>query len=87
MSSGQFAIDAAYYQSLIGVLIWVVELNMVYITMDTSAMASMMVLLREDHLQQLYGIFAFLKCKHNAVIVFDHSEPDLDESAFQDEDW
>ena len=50
-------------------------------------MASMMELPREGHFQQLYRMFAFLKHKHNAVMVFDHSDPDLDESAFQDEDW
>ena len=55
--------------------------------METSAMASMMALPREGHLQQVYRMFAFLKCKHNSVMVFYHTEPDLDLSLFQDEDW
>ena len=41
------SIDAAYYLSLIGVLRWIVELNRVDITMETSTMASMMALPRE----------------------------------------
>ena len=32
-------------------------------------------------------MFSLLKCKHNVVIVFDHSEPELNKSAFQDEEW
>ena len=50
-------------------------------------MSSMMALPREGHLQQLYRIFAFLKCKHNYFMVFDHTEPDIDLSAFRDKDW
>ena len=81
------ASDAAYFQSLIGVLRWIVELNRIDITMETSAMASMMALPREGHLTQLYHMFSFLKSKHNAVMVFDPSEPDINESLFTDEDW
>ena len=44
------ASDAAYFQSLIGVLRWIVELNRIDICMETSALASMMALPREGHL-------------------------------------
>ena len=77
-------IDAAHYQSMIGVLRWIVESNRVDSAIETSAMASMMILPREGHLQQLYRMFAFLRRKHNDVVVFDHSEPDLEEPAIQD---
>ena len=63
-------IGAAYVQSLIGVLRYIVELNRVDITMKTSALTSMMALPREGHLKELYHMFALLKSKHNAVIVF-----------------
>ena len=36
--------DAAYFQSLIGVLGWIVELNRTDITMETSTLASIMAL-------------------------------------------
>ena len=32
-------------------------------------------------------MFTFLKSKHNAVMVFDHSEHKVDESMFHNEDW
>ena len=41
------ASDAAYFQSLIGILRWIVELNRIDICMETSALASMMALPQE----------------------------------------
>ena len=81
--------DAAYFQSLIGVLRWIVELelNIVDICMETSALASMMAMTREGHLAQVYRIFSFLGSHHNAVIIFDSTPPDTDHSAFTDKDW
>jgi hypothetical protein len=79
--------DASYYQSLIGILRWICELGRIDITMETSAMASMMAMPRKGHLEQLYHMFAFLKSKHNGCMVFDPSEPDIDESQFIREDW
>lgn len=78
---------ASYYQSLIGILRWITELGRVDITMETSAMASMMAMPREGHLEQLFHMFAYLKLKHNSSMVFDPTEPDIDESQFPCEDW
>ena len=78
---------ASYYQSLIGILRWIVELGRADICMETSAMASMMALPREGHLKVLFHMFAFLKMKHNGVMVFDPSEPNIDKSQFKHEDW
>jgi hypothetical protein len=80
-------VDAAYYQSLIGVLRWIVELGRVDITCEVSEMASMMALPREGHLDQVFNIFAYLKIKHNAEMVFDPSEPEIDDAIFPKEDW
>ena len=79
--------EAAYYQSLIGVLRWIVELGRGDICMEVSAMASMMALPREGHLDQLFHMFAFLKGNHNGVMVFDPTEPTIDELLFPDHDW
>jgi hypothetical protein len=43
---------AAYYQSLIGVLRWITELGWVDITMETSAMASIIAMPCQGHLEQ-----------------------------------
>ncbi len=79
--------DASYYQSLIGTLRWICELGRVDLTMETSAMASMMAMPRQGHLEQLYHMFAFLNTKHNGCMVFDPTVPDIDESLFVKEDW
>ena len=50
-------------------------------------MASMMAMPREGHLDQLFHMFGYLKIKHNAEMVFDPSEPDIDYSVFPAQDW
>ena len=46
-----------------------------------------MALPRFGHMMQLYNIFAYLKLHHNAEMIFDPSEPVIDESRFPREDW
>jgi len=79
--------QASYYQSLIGILRWIVELGRVDITCEVSMMASCMALPREGHLKQLFHMFSYLKNKHNSEMVFDPSDPEIDELLFQKEDW
>ena len=79
--------DAAHYQSLIGVLRWIVELGRIDINCEVSEMASMMALPREGHLDQLYHMFGYLNCKHNAEMVFDPTVPTFDKSCFKRDDW
>ncbi len=64
-----------------------VELIRVDICMDASGRGSMMAMPREGQLAQVYRMFSFLRCHHNAVMVFDPSEPNIDESAFPKQDW
>lgn len=87
ISSELSAHQASYYQSLIGILRWIVELGRADICMETSAMASMMALPRQGHLKVLFHMFSFLKTKHNGVMVFDPTVPNIDESKFPNEDW
>ncbi len=52
--------EAAYYQSLIGILRWIVELGRVDICLEVSMMSSHLALPREGHLQQvLHYVHAF----------------------------
>ena len=55
--------------------------------METSALASMMALPREVRLDAFFYMFAFLKRKHNGVIVFYPTEPETDINKFPHEDW
>ena len=63
------------------------ELGRVDITTEASMMASCMAMPRQGHLEQLFHIFAFLKKKHNSEMVFDPTEPDIDETLFEKQDW
>ena len=79
--------DATYYQSLIGVLQWIVEMGRMDICMEVSAMSSFVAMPREGHIQQVLHIFAYLKIHHNARIVFDLSYPEIDDGLFEKHDW
>ena len=68
---------------MIGVLRWIVELGRADLEMETSAMASMMALPSKGHIKVLFQKISFLKNKHNAITVFDPTEPDIDESQFK----
>jgi hypothetical protein len=80
-------VDAAYYQSLIGILRWMVELGRIDITCEVSMMSSHLALPRVGHLNQLIHMFAYLKKNHNSEIVFDPSDPDIDYELFGRKDW
>ena len=54
-------IHAAYYQSLVGILRWIVELGRVDICLKVSLMSSHLASPREVHLDKLFRIFAYLK--------------------------
>ena len=81
------ATDAAYYQSLIGILRWMVELGRVDITTEVSMLSSCLALPREGHLKQLFRMFSYLEKQHNSEMVFDHTLPDIDYLQFPKQDW
>ena len=63
------------------------ELGRADIVTETYALASMMALPREGHLDAVFHMFAFLKRKHNGVMVFEQTEPEIDINKFPCEDW
>ena len=79
--------DASYYQSLIGILRWIVELGRADICVEASMMASHMAMPRKGHLEQLFHIFGYLKNNHNSELVLDPTEPEVCENEFKREDW
>jgi hypothetical protein len=79
--------EASYYQSLIGILRWMVELGRVDICCEVSMMSSHLALPRVGHLDELFHIFGYLDKHHNAEMVFDPTEPEIDEDQFQRRDW
>ena len=79
--------EANYFQSLIGILRWMVELGRVDIITEVSMLSSYLAAPRQGHMEAVYNIFGYLKRKHNAVLVFDPSYPDIDESNFKTCNW
>lgn len=55
--------ESSYYQSLIGVLRWIVELGRVDICTEVSMMSSHLALPRQGHLKELFHIFAYLRSR------------------------
>ena len=81
------ASNASTFQLFIGIICWIVELGRVDICCEVSMLSSYIALPRRGHLQQLYHIFSYLKKYHNAEMVFDLSDPILDYSLFDQQDW
>ena len=79
--------DPSYYQSLIGILRWMVELGRVDICCEVSMMSTQLALPREGHLEAVLHIFSYLKSHHNTEMVFDPSDPMVDMTDFQEKDW
>lgn len=79
--------EASYYQSLIGVLRWIVELGRVDICLEVSMLASHVAMPRDGHLREMLHIFAHLKSHHNSEMVFDPSVPDIEPEDYQRRDW
>ena len=79
--------EAAYYQSFIRILRWIVELGRVDVCLEVSMMSSHLALPREGHLEQVLHIFAYLKKYHNTELVYDPSDPAVDENDFKRRDW
>eukprot|EP00934_Nitzschia_sp_Nitz4_P008127 Nitzschia sp. Nitz4//scaffold260_size33533//228//6137//NITZ4_007876-RA/size33533-snap-gene-0.41-mRNA-1//-1//CDS//3329544674//8117//frame0 len=79
--------EANFYQSQIGILRWMVELGRIDIMTEVSMLASHLAMPREGHMEAALRIFAYLKNKHNARVIFDPSYPVIDDSKFQKCDW
>ncbi len=79
--------DALYYHKLVGILQWIVELGQVNINVEVSMMSSHLALPREGHLKELYHIFAYLKNRPNAEMVFDPMPIEPDKTLFKRQDW
>ena len=79
--------DGSYYHSAIGILRWIVELGRVDIITEVSLLSSHLALPREGHLEAVFRTFGYLGRKHNAVMIFDPSYPEIKESDFKECDW
>ena len=71
-----------YYQSLIGILCWAVELGRIYNNVYTAMMSSFMAQPCVGHFEQVLHIFAYLTRHDRSTLVFEEIKPTFKESAF-----
>ena len=79
--------DSAYYQSLIGILRWIVELGRIDISLEVSMMSSHLAMPRKGHLDQVLHILAYLRKYHNTELIYDPSDPVVEHDVFELRDW
>ena len=75
--------DSAYYQSLIGILWWIVGLRRIDICLEVSMMSSHLVMPRKGHLDQMLHIFTYLRKYHNTELVYDLSDLVVEHDVFE----
>jgi Reverse transcriptase (RNA-dependent DNA polymerase) len=76
-----------YYQGLIGVLRWIVELGRIDIMVAVAMLSSHLMAPRQGHLEQCFHIFAYLDSHENSTLVFDPSYRSINEARFVKNDW
>jgi hypothetical protein len=76
-----------YYQELIGVLRWAVEIGRLDILLEVALLSCHLALPRKGHLDQVYHIFAYLKYSGKRRVYLDPSYPKISENRFEKYDW
>ena len=76
-----------WYQEMIGSLRWAVEIGRVDILLEVSVMSKYLAMPREGHLEQVLHIMGYVKCHKKLRLMFDSSEPGIDERWFTTYDW
>jgi hypothetical protein len=79
--------DANYYQHLVGVLHWIVELGRVDVITEVSMLSSYLANPRDGHMDAALHLYSWLKSHHNARLVLDPTIPKIEQSTFVRRDW
>jgi hypothetical protein len=79
--------QATYLAGLIGLLRWCNELGRIDIIVEVSLLSRFLACPREGHMQQAFHVFGYLKKHARSRMVFDETEPAIDQSRFRVVDW
>jgi hypothetical protein len=79
--------EASYYNTIIGVLRWAVELGRIDVNTEVSLLSSHLAYPREGHLEAALHVLSFLGQKHNARLIFDPTPPTIHHNRFPDHEW
>ena len=79
---------ASYYNSIIGMMRWMVELGRVDIHTEISQLSTFLAMPRMGHMAAAVHVMSYLKIKHNSRLVLDPTYAPINYDEFkQDEDW
>ena len=79
--------EAPYYQSVIIVMRWMIEIGHTGINTEVSLLSLHSVMLRQGHLEAVLHVIVYLKLRHNSRLAFDPSCPHIDQSNFWESFW
>ena len=74
--------DHTYFQELIGILRWAIELGRIDIMIEVSMLSTHLAMPRSGHLEQAIHIFAYLKVNTKKTLALDPQHPVYDENQF-----
>jgi Reverse transcriptase (RNA-dependent DNA polymerase) len=77
----------SYYNSLIGVLRWAVELGRIDIAVEVSMLSSHLACPRVGHLDAVFHIFSYLNQYNKSILAFDPSKVSWSEADQVDYNW
>jgi hypothetical protein len=78
---------SSFYQHLIGVMRWMVELGRINIAAEVSMLSSYLACPCKGHLENALHVMGYLRLKHNSRLIFDPTYPDIDQTAFPSFEW
>ena len=76
--------QASYYNSIIGIMRWMVELGRVDIGTEVSKLSSFLAMPRRGHMEAALHVMSYLRCKHNSRLPLDPTYPFVDRDAFNE---
>ena len=76
-----------FYQEMIGIIRWAVEIGRVDILFKVSLLSSYLTLPRIEHIQAVYHIFGYLKQVPKRKLYFDSVSPLISKDCFHKFDW
>ena len=78
---------ASYFQSIIGVMRYMVEIGSIEIVIEVYLLLSRLAYPRKGNIEAALYVMTYLKQKHNSLFVFNPTYSKIDESIFKDCDW
>ncbi len=76
-----------FYQHLIGVMRWTVELCRIDIATEVSLLSSHLAYPCKEHLETALHMMSYLQHKHNTQLIFDQTYPKIDMESFPQFNW